>query len=406
MSRYAKIEKRMWGDAKFCELSPMLPSGQSLFIYLLTGEFTGPIPGLYSAGRAAMAEALAWEIEDFEKQFAEVSQQGMVKADWKARLVWIPNAIRYNRPESPNVARYWAKELDNLPECDLKVDAVTALRQAIYQEGAAYGQAFDEVLAKSSSNSSVKALGNRLPKASPKAMANPEPEPEPEQEPVEVGGRSTGSQGPRGHATTAADAARVASPDGAATPASQAKFEKFKNQLTSNGVAHLAAAQSSGQIDTGSVQVLEAESDVRSTGDRAADPQSDDDSGHDRFALEPTGPQYANDESLGRRGNSVPVREVVSIYNKVCQALPGVEIVNKGRHLAVQSRWKELEGAGAIQDRRSGLEFFEKLFTYVQQNDFLTGRRAGRGGTPFRCNFDWIMGPKNFAKVIEGNYDQ
>ncbi len=45
---------------------------------------TSPIPGLFRAVRAAMAEELDWEQEAFDKAFREVFMQGMAKADWKA----------------------------------------------------------------------------------------------------------------------------------------------------------------------------------------------------------------------------------------------------------------------------------------------------------------------------------
>lgn len=105
MSRYRKIEVRTWADERFRSLSPMPPSGQGLWFFLLTGPHTGPIPGLFRAGRLAMAEELGWEAEAFDEAFREVSQQGMAKADFKARLVWLPKALKHNKPESPNVVR-------------------------------------------------------------------------------------------------------------------------------------------------------------------------------------------------------------------------------------------------------------------------------------------------------------
>jgi hypothetical protein len=92
-SRYRKVEVRTWGDEKFRALSPIQPSGQALWLFLITGPHTGPIPGLFRAGRAAMAEELDWELEAFDKAFGEVSDKGMVKADFKARVMWVPNAI-------------------------------------------------------------------------------------------------------------------------------------------------------------------------------------------------------------------------------------------------------------------------------------------------------------------------
>ena len=170
MARYRKIDTHTWGDEKFKALSPMLPSGQALWFFLLTGPFTGPIPGLYVAGKAAMAEALGWSNEAFDKAFQEVLSKGMVKADWKARLIWLPNAIKYNNPESPNVITSWAKELDILPECSLFYEAIISIRETICAINGGFIIAFD------------KAFGKAIAKASSKAMPNQEQEQEQEQE--------------------------------------------------------------------------------------------------------------------------------------------------------------------------------------------------------------------------------
>ncbi|MDQ0035865.1 hypothetical protein J2W30_003633 [Variovorax boronicumulans] len=168
--RYRKVEVRTWGDEKFRALSPMPPCGQGLWLYLITGPHTGPIPGLFRAGRAALAEDLDWDVEAFDKAFGEAFAQGMVKADFKARVIWLPSAIKHNKPESPNVVRSWAAEFDLIPECDLKREAFGALKASIHALGEAFGKAFDE------------AFGKPSLKPSPKTMPNQEQEQEQEQE--------------------------------------------------------------------------------------------------------------------------------------------------------------------------------------------------------------------------------
>lgn len=169
MSRYRKIEVKTWADEKFCGLSPMPPSGQGLWLFLMTGPHTGPIPGLFRAGRAGMAEELGWELEDFDKAFAEVFQQGMAQADFKARLVWLPNALKHNKPESPNVVRSWRVELDLLSECDLKREAIAGLRAHLETIGPSYVEAFDE-------------FAPKVQAESPKSFAKPSAKPSPNQE--------------------------------------------------------------------------------------------------------------------------------------------------------------------------------------------------------------------------------
>ncbi|CAJ0699250.1 conserved phage C-terminal domain-containing protein [Ralstonia wenshanensis] len=160
-ARYRKIEVRMWGDEKFRALSPMQPSGQALWVFLLTGPHTGPIPGLFRAGRAALAEELEWQQEAFDEAFQEVFQQGMVKADWKAKVVWVPNAIKCNKPESPNVVKSWAAEWAMIPECGLKQEAFDALKASIGALGEAYGKAFTEAIGKAFVMPSQKACRNQ-----------------------------------------------------------------------------------------------------------------------------------------------------------------------------------------------------------------------------------------------------
>lgn len=170
MGRYRKIEVKMWSDRNFNDLSPMKPSGQSLWFFLLTGPHTGPIPGLFRAGKAAMAEELGWSVEAFDKAFEEVFEKGMAKADFKSKLMWLPNAIKHNKPESPNVVLSWGKEFDMLPECELKDEILQELKILIYKLGESFKKAFD------------KAFGEALRQAVAKTMANQEQEQEQEQD--------------------------------------------------------------------------------------------------------------------------------------------------------------------------------------------------------------------------------
>jgi prepilin-type processing-associated H-X9-DG protein len=131
--RYKKIDPATYGDERFRRLSSPAPSGQYLWLYLLTGPHTCPIPGLFSAGEAGLAEALKWATRGFRRAFGELERQGMARADWQARVVWIPKAIKHNEPESPSVVTSWRKWLDEMPECDLKREAVEEIGR--YLEG-------------------------------------------------------------------------------------------------------------------------------------------------------------------------------------------------------------------------------------------------------------------------------
>lgn len=144
MGRYRKIDTRMWADAKFRALSSPPPNGKYLWIALLTGPYTTNLPGLFRVGEMALAEELGWPLEGFREAFAELFREGLAKADWKARVVWIPNAIKYNPPENPNVVKGWRTSWDEVPECALKGEAYQRLKAFTKGLGEGFGKAFLE----------------------------------------------------------------------------------------------------------------------------------------------------------------------------------------------------------------------------------------------------------------------
>lgn len=148
MARYRKLDLRTWNDQKFRELTPLLPSGQSLWLYLVLGPHTTSIPGLFEASEVAMADRLRWPVEVFRKTFGEIYSKGMAKADWEARLVWLPKAVEYNRPESANVIISWAATFDELPECALKWEAFQSLSVFAKTLPKSFAETFGKVFAK------------------------------------------------------------------------------------------------------------------------------------------------------------------------------------------------------------------------------------------------------------------
>ena len=146
--RYRKVSTRVWGDDKFQALSGPDPNAQTLWFYLVFGQHTGVIPGLSVAGEASLAEALRWPLKDFRAKFSEITDQGMAVADWTQRVVWLPNAVYYNEPESPNVAKGWVKSLDEIPDCDLKMMAIGQIRGFLKGMPEGFLEGFEEALRK------------------------------------------------------------------------------------------------------------------------------------------------------------------------------------------------------------------------------------------------------------------
>jgi hypothetical protein len=127
MAKYRRIAIRIWGDEKFRTLSKPGPNAQTLWLYLLTGEHTLSVPGLSCAGEQALAEAIGWPISAFRRCFSEIAAKEMAEADWNNRVLWLPNAVHYNPPESVNVIKAWVKSLDAIPECPLKQKGIAKI---------------------------------------------------------------------------------------------------------------------------------------------------------------------------------------------------------------------------------------------------------------------------------------
>lgn len=148
MSRYRKVDPRIWNDEKFRMLSD---NGKLAFFFLLThpqqtmlGAMRATIPGL--------AAEIGWSEEAFREAFREALAKGMAEHDERACLVALPNFLKYNRPESPNVVKAWADALDLLPECSLKSRVIA--RSKAFAEGLpeAFAKALPEAFAKSMPN--------------------------------------------------------------------------------------------------------------------------------------------------------------------------------------------------------------------------------------------------------------
>ncbi len=138
MSRYRKVDPRIWNDRKFRGLSD---NAKLLFFMLLTH------PGMTALGAmrgtlGGLAEELGWSAEAFGIAFREVLSEGMAEHDVEACLIALPRFVRYNPPESPNVIKAWTGALDLLPECDLKTLVVHRAGEVAAGMTEGFGKAF------------------------------------------------------------------------------------------------------------------------------------------------------------------------------------------------------------------------------------------------------------------------
>ncbi len=79
-------------------------------------------------------------------------------------------------------------------------------------------------------------------------------------------------------------------------------------------------------------------------------------------------------------------------FNNFCPSLPKVIKLTPERRRKIRIVWN------ASKDYQN-LEFFIRLFTSVEESDFLSGRK----GT-WQASFDWLLNPSSVQKILEGNY--
>ena len=78
------------------------------------------------------------------------------------------------------------------------------------------------------------------------------------------------------------------------------------------------------------------------------------------------------------------------------------------REQHLKARWRECAVEKGWVSQTEGLDYFRKLFGYVGQSQFLSGRtRSINPSRPaFQAELEWLVNPTNWAKTLEGKYHQ
>lgn len=82
-------------------------------------------------------------------------------------------------------------------------------------------------------------------------------------------------------------------------------------------------------------------------------------------------------------------KEVVDFFNETCTRLSKVQIISVARKKKIAARISEV-----------GFDKILEIITEVSQSDFLNGNNPRN----WTADFDWILEPRNFTKILEGNY--
>jgi uncharacterized protein YdaU (DUF1376 family) len=98
-----------------------------------------------------------------------------------------------------------------------------------------------------------------------------------------------------------------------------------------------------------------------------------------------------------------PTDELLKLYHEHLPMLPRVEVVNDGRRRTLSARWREVvtdpDIRKASDPRAAAIDWFAWFFGHAARSTFLTGKCKD-----WRADFDFLMTPQKFAKVVEGSY--
>jgi len=99
-----------------------------------------------------------------------------------------------------------------------------------------------------------------------------------------------------------------------------------------------------------------------------------------------------------------PQQEILGLYANELPDLAQPRVWNGAREKNLRNRWAwvlaDLKKKDKPCDKAAGLAFFQRMFAYVGKSDLLMGR-SGK----WSASLPWIVGAENFAKIIEGNYE-
>lgn len=89
---------------------------------------------------------------------------------------------------------------------------------------------------------------------------------------------------------------------------------------------------------------------------------------------------------------SCPFSKIRDLYHRICISYPTIKAIDGNRRKAVAARWRTYKS----------LDTFEELFRLAEASPFLKGENERN----WSADFDWMMKPTNFTKILERKYEE
>ena len=109
---------KTWKKLAFRQL-PL--AAKAVYCFLRTGTVTSNFAGVVEASIAQIGADLDVPERVAKRHLAQIAAEGLIEADWKNRLVWIPDALlEVQRGVNEHEASQWRIRFLSLPECPLR----------------------------------------------------------------------------------------------------------------------------------------------------------------------------------------------------------------------------------------------------------------------------------------------
>lgn len=95
-----------------------------------------------------------------------------------------------------------------------------------------------------------------------------------------------------------------------------------------------------------------------------------------------------------RTAPDCPQQEIIAVYHEVLPELPPVNDWPASNADSLRKQWRK-----AVE--RQDLAWWRTFFEYVKSCPFLMGEKSD-----FQASLGWLVKPANFAKVVNGNYEE
>lgn len=354
MAEFRTVRMGFWGDP-FIESLPA--EGKLLYIYLITGAKTNNL-GIIEVSRRRIAFETGISEEKAEEVLRLLEAKGKVVVDGDA--IWLRNFIKHQCSTSPKIIQLLTKEYSRVSSEKIR-NALSIQYYDIFQNQDTISETEDTVsIPCPYPINTVSEKTDTVPIPS----ARKEQEQEQEQLPPPT-----------------------PPPGGSAQPL--ARLRADDDSLWDEIQARTRAEQ-----QAWSVAESEAAGELRPEKEKIPDQQAEPEA--HVAAMEQSPPR-------GRRKprsqkDSCPHQAIIDAYHEILPTCARVRVWGKPEKAALAARWEEAK-------ERQSLEWWRHVFGEIGKTPFLMGKcPPAEDKVPFRLSLGWFVLPRNFAKVLNGQY--